>query len=368
MNELDSVSIRGFKSLASIEQLKLESLNVLIGPNGSGKSNFLGIFSFLHALREGRLQEYVVKAGGANRLLHFGSKITEKLEIHISFNDGVNQYEIELQPTDSDELVPTAESVFFWDKKKHARPYDVAIATRGTEAGISSHTQRDIATYVRDHLAKWRVYHFHDTSSTSPMKRAADLNDNRFLRPDGSNLPSFLFYLQQKHELSYSLIRGSVQRAAPFFQDFILEPQRLNPSKIRLEWRHRHSDEYFDASSMSDGTLRFICLSTLFLQPEELRPSVIVVDEPELGLHPYAITVLASMVRQASTVTQVIIETQSSLLLDHFEPEDVLVADRVGGATHFTRLESERLGAWLGDYSLGQLWEKNEIGGRPNAE
>lgn len=197
------------------------------------------------------------------------------------------------------------------------------------------------------------------------MKKTADINDNRFLRPDGSNLAAFLYYLREKHQDSYSLIRRTVQRVAPFFDDFLLEPQKLNPEKIRLEWRHRNSEAYFDSSSLSDGTLRFMALATLLLQPESHRPSVILVDEPELGLHPYAITLLASLVRQASVKTQVILSTQSPLLLDHFQPEDVLVADLINGATQFRRLDSTSLATWLEEYSLGQLWEKNEIGGRP---
>ena len=156
-----------------------------------------------------------------------------------------------------------------------------------------------------------------------------------------------------------------MQRVAPFFDDFRLEPLQLKPDDIKLEWRHKRSDQYFDASSLSDGTLRFIALATLFLQPEEFRPSVILVDEPELGLHPYAIEMLAALIRQASVTTQVIVSTQSSLLLDHFEPEDVLVANRVDDGTQITRLESPHLTKWLEDYSLGQLWEKNEFGGRP---
>jgi len=177
-----------------------------------------------------------------------------------------------------------------------------------------------------------------------------------------------LYYLQQKHPSQYGLIRSVIQRVAPFFDDFKLEPLLLNPDTIQLEWRHRNSDQYFGASSLSDGTLRFIALATLFLQPLESRPSVILVDEPELGLHPAAIEMLASLIKQASVETQVIVSTQSSLLLDHFEPEDVLVAERRRGATQLERLTSIQLADWLHEYSLGQLWEKNEIGGRPGPD
>ena len=368
MPELDTITIKGFKSIASVENLKLGEINIVIGPNGSGKSNFLGVFSFLHALREGRLQDYVIKAGGADKVLHFGSKVTQNIEINISFQEGVNQYQIVLAATETDQLYPSSEVVYFWNRQRYSRPYSTGLIPRGTEAGISDQSSNGIANYVRMHLDKWRLYHFNDTSSSSPMKKTAYVNDNRYLRPDGSNLAAFLYYLRQKHETEYSLIRRTIQRVAPFFDDFLLEPQKLNPDKIRLEWKHKNSDAFFDASSLSDGTLRFMSQATLFLQPDAYRPSVILVDEPEIGLHPYAITMLASLIKQASVKTQVIVSTQSPLLLDYFQPEDVLVADRVNGETKLTRLESTKLEKWLEDYSLGQLWEKNELGGRPGGE
>jgi predicted ATPase len=197
------------------------------------------------------------------------------------------------------------------------------------------------------------------------MRKTADVDDNRFLRADASNLAAYLYLLQQEHQPEYQLILKTVQRVAPFFNDFQLEPLRSNSAKIKLEWIHKSSDAYFDASSLSDGTLRFICLCTLFLQPKSYRPSAIIVDEPELGLHPYATTMLANLVKTASIDTQIIVSTQSALLLDHFQPEDVLVADLEKGATTLKRLQSQDLADWLEEYSLGQLWEKNEIGGRP---
>ena len=366
MAELDYITIKGFKSIASLERLPLLPVNILIGPNGSGKSNFVGVFAFLQAIREGRLQDYVANAGGANRILHFGAAVTEEMEIEVSFAGETNQYAITLKPTALDELTPH-DVAYYWDKKRYSRPYEETLIRRGMEAGITTDPAR-VSNYVRGHLGSWRLYHFHDTSVTSAMKRTADLDDNRFLRPDGSNLPAFLLYLREKEESVYALIRGAVQQAAPFFRDFQLEPLRRAESKVRLEWIHEGSDAYFDASALSDGTLRFIALATLLLQPRELRPTVILVDEPELGLHPYAVTLLASLMKQAATHSQIIVSTQSPLLLDHFEPEDVLVANRVDGATQLTRLASQDLEEWLEEYSLGQLWEKNELGGRPRSD
>ncbi len=369
MPTLDWITVNGFKSIKSVEKLELRPINVLIGPNGAGKSNFIGVFSFLNVMRLGGLRDYVMRSGGADKLLHFGSRTTPHLTVRISFENEINQYEITLEADDADGMFPQIETAYFWDKERYPQPLGKTLYGRDGEAGISdSQVQSGITRYVRQHLDSWRLYHFHDTSSTSPIKKTMDINDNRFLRPDGSNLASFLYYLREKHENSYDLIRRTVRLIAPFFDDFLLAPLALNEDKIRLEWRHRGSDSYFDAASLSDGSLRFIALATLLLQPKQWRPSVILLDEPELGLHPAAITILESLVKQASEETQIVLSTQSSLLLDHFNPEDVLVADRVEGGTQFTRLEGKKLENWLLDYSLGQLWEKNEFGGRPAPE
>lgn len=368
MAKLGFITVKGFKSIASLERLPLRSVNVLIGPNGSGKSNFIEVFSFLHAIHTGHLRDFVTRTGGADRVLHFGPRTTSHLTVHISFSfaSGTNEYRITLAAGGADNLYPQSESVCF-THRRWRQPHWRKISPLDGEAGIRNDTHR-VSRYVSQHLDSWRLYHFHDTSRMSPIKKTADLHDNRYLRPDGSNLAAYLYYLREMHRNSYDLIRRTMQRVAPFFEDFVLEPLRLHKDKIRLEWRHKGTDAYFDASSLSDGSLRFIALATLLLQPKDHRPSVILLDEPELGLHPYAITILASFVRQASAETQIILSTQSPLLLDHFDPKDVLVAGRVNGGTRLAGLDEAHLKEWLRDYSLGQLWEKNEIGGRPAPE
>lgn len=363
MSTLESITIRGFKSIASIDKLELKAINILIGSNGSGKSNFIGAFAFLQSIRIGGLKEYVIRAGGADNVLHFGSKQTSEIFLEVDFKS-INKYEVTLVPSETDGLIPAREIVEFlpYGKPRHLYPTD-----RG-EAGLSALRQTEpIAQHVQNWLDQCRVYHFHDTGPSSLMKKTNDVDDNRFFRPDASNLSAYLYFLSKKHITEYNLIRGVVRTVAPFFNDFVLAPMQLNNDTIRLEWKHVNSDSYFNASALSDGTLRFIALATLLLQPVTLRPSVILIDEPELGLHPYAITLLASLIKQASVDTQVIVSTQSPILLDHFEPKDVLVTERIDGGTVVKRLEQAPLQTWLEDYSLGQLWEKNELGGRPVA-
>ena len=369
-NKLDHITIKGFRSLADVDELALNDVNVLIGANGSGKSNFVEAFSFLGALRQANLKRYVAEAGGANQLLHFGAQRTTEMSFRVSMNDEVDQYEITLVPTDSDGLRPLAEAAYYWsDKLRYSTPDKEDLTGGGVEAEIGSeYLPERVAQILKRCLATWSKYQFDDTSRRSPIRLTADVNDNRRLRTDGSNLAAFLYLLKEKHRDSLDVIQRTVRLVAPFFASFILEPDALNENKIRLQWRHRGSDAYFDAAALSDGTLRFIALTTLFLQPGDLRPSIVLLDEPELGLHPYSIAVLSSIIKSVSTETQVLLATQSSTLLDHFEPSDVLVAERIDGGTRLNRLDADRLESWLRRYSLGQLWEKNELGGRPASE
>ena len=344
MSALQSIAIAGFKSFGAEVEVPLRPLNMLIGANGSGKSNFLDAFSFLQAFHSRRLNNYVAQAGGADQILHFGSRTTKQLQLCVTFDDS-DSYTVKFFHGSGDRLYPDDDDFYHLGMPGYP---DMGQERRNT----------------RDRLSYWKLYHFHDAGFYSPMKKTSKLHDNRFLREDGSNLAAFLYLLRERHEASYRLVRNTIRQVAPFFDDFVLEPLALNPDTIRLEWRHRNSDAYFDAASLSDGTLRFIALAALLLQPVELRSDIVLLDEPELGLHPYAIAMLAAMLRSASHETQVVAATQSPTLLDHFEPEDVLVADRIEGQTRLNRLDAEQLREWLEDYSLGQLWQKNHFGGR----
>ena len=375
---IDWVTIQGFRSVRNVERLRLGPINALVGANGSGKSNFIRAFELLQAICEESLQHYVLQSGGADRLLHFGAKETDRVVIRISFADSGSEtrYQVELAHGEDDSLHICGEQVYLLDpdgpnRSRHKLLWSEERDRR--ESGLFSldGSERPAdADRLRKYLKSWKIYHFHDTGPFSPFRKTNQLHDNRELRPDGANLAAFLYLLRVKYESSYHLIRRTIRLIAPFFKDFVLEPEELNEETLHFGWRAEGSDTVFRASSLSDGSIRFIALTTLLLQPEKFRPSTILLDEPELGLHPAAITLLASLIRQASKKNQIIFATQSPPLLDHFLPEDVLVAERVTGGTQINRREDdkERLVKWLENYSLGQLWEKNEIGGRPVPE
>jgi predicted ATPase len=208
------------------------------------------------------------------------------------------------------------------------------------------------------------VYHFHDTSMLAPMRRTGSVRDNEYLRPDAGNLGAFMLLLRDQHPRTYERIRDIVRLAAPFFDDFKFRPRPSNgDTTLHLEWTQRGSDYPFLVTQLSDGTLRFIALTTALLQPNP--PTTILLDEPELGLHPYALNLLAALLKEVTTRTQVIVSTQSAPLLDNFEAEDVIVVEREDGGSTFKRQSSGELEEWLKNYSLGELWQKNVLGGRP---
>jgi predicted ATPase len=352
--QLSRIVLKGFKSIASCD-LELSRVNVLIGANGAGKSNFIDFFRMVQQLLEQNLQIFVSRQGGPDVLLHFGRKTTEQLEFQLYF--GNNGYFATLEPTQDNRLMFIKES--FWNisgEHEIGKGHFETLALSGAETEIDN----DIVSTIQ----RWRVYHFHDTGDSAYVKQPHGINDNAYLRADARNLASFLYLLRNSYLASYQKIVKTIRLVAPFFGDFYLRPSPQNKDVIELEWFQRGQDVPFKAHLLSDGTLRFMCLATVFLQPEDFEPETILVDEPELGLHPYAITVLASLIRSAKK--QVIVSTQSVELLNQFDANDVIVVDRDEGKSSLRRLEQQELEEWLEDYSLGELWKKNVLGGRPS--
>lgn len=357
---ITKVHIKGYKSIYD-QEIELRPINILIGGNGIGKTNFISSFSLMRNLYEKNLQAYVLRKGGANALLFMGKKRTQEIEFDFYFkrDDYQNRYIVDLFESQERLLIKSTETAFFSAGKWYFQICD----QYSEEASI----QTDLvgqAWYVNPLMKQFEVYHFHDTGDTSPMKSFSSLHDNVALRKDGSNIAAFLYYLKARHPKHYMRIEKMVESVSPFFDSFYLEPNRLNPETIRLEWKQKNSeDTYFSAYQLSDGTLRFICLATLLMQPEP--PTTIIIDEPELGLHPFAVTKLAALIRGVSKKSQVIISTQSVNLVDNFAPEDIIVVDMKDNASIFRRLEQDELKVWMDEYSMGEIWEKNLIGGQP---
>jgi predicted ATPase len=367
-NRLQRISIKGFKTINKLEDFEPRNLSVLIGPNGAGKSNFVSFFRLLSwtLTPPGNLQVHISELGGASSLLFDGPGKTREIETDMALmtEAGENQYTFRLVVAAGDTLIFTDERYRFIRRALPAVPNWTILDVGHHEAGIINRAESGdmTARTIHNLMRKLIVYQFHNTSETARIKSKWNIQDNRWLKWDAANLAPFLYRLKNSEPKFYQRILHTLRLIIPFFADFELEPEY---NSILLRWRERNSDLVFNVSQAADGMLRVFALVTLLLQPESDLPDVIILDEPELGLHPYAINIIAGLIKSVSNEVQVILATQSVSLVDSFEPEDIVVVERKGRESLFRRLEPTALKEWLEDYSLSELWEKNVIGGQP---
>ncbi|MEV0094696.1 AAA family ATPase [Streptomyces sp. NPDC050738] len=342
--KLSEVSVEGFASIRS-GVLTLGDVTVLVGANGAGKSNVVGLLELLGRMADSELGLAVGLRGGAQAMQYAGPRAEEGIRLRVKAEPYL--YEAHLVAAANDSLIFATEQ---WGRPPEGR--------------ASGHKESELHGPMRDVLGGCRVFHFQDTSINAPVKQLGFTADNEALRPDARNLAAFLLRLRESEPQTYRRIVRAVQSVAPFFRDFLLAEEP--GGKIRLRWTQQGVDAIFPAEALSDGTLRYICLCVLLLQPDP--PSLLTLDEPELGLHPHAVVQLADMLRSASVRSQVVIATQSVTLVNQFSLDELVVVEREEGATRLQRPERAELEAWIDEYSLGELWEKNLLGGRPAPE
>ncbi|MBM9519137.1 AAA family ATPase [Desulforhopalus vacuolatus] len=370
---LDVLTVKGFKSIQDLNEFRLGDLNVIIGANGAGKSNFVQIFRMLMAMTQKNFTKYILERGGADNFLFNGPKVTPKITMKFEFAShsdntaGSNSYGFELTPTVDEKFLISEERKYvttnwrsYGSPSEESRLYDERNEKSWDGQG------NGVGHFVYESISNWMVYHFHDTSSSSPMRRSEIVEDYHKLRGDAANIAPFLLHLKEDESFSgcYQKIVDAIRLVTPFFDDFRLDVQKRGEAeKVRLSWSQKGSDFPMQPYHLSDATIRFICLATALLQPNP--PSTIIIDEPELGLHPAAIVILAELIHSAATGTQVIVATQSPALIDQFTLEDIIIVYRKDGASTFQRLKEKDFSVWLENYSIGELWTKNVIAGGP---
>jgi len=363
---LTRLKIKGFKSIRD-QEVELKPLNILIRNNGAGKSNLVSFFDMLGFLKTGALQQYVGQSGSADSLLYFGARRTPVLAFTIEFSvkNGVNAYDARLAHAARDTLIFVEEQVGYRPVKGQWKWTPLGVGHQESRLEEAKAAGDKTAATVLWQLQRCNPYHFHDTSAQARIRNKSYIEDNKYLRADAGNLAAFLFRLREHEPKTYSRIVRTVQQIVPQFADFDLAPSVLDQKSVLLNWRQKDAEYLFGPHQFSDGTLRSIALISALSQEPSHLPILTVIDEPELGLHPYAITVIASLMRSLSATGQLIASTQSTTLLDQFDPSDVLVIDRRDGESIFTRPDEQTSKEWLSDYSMSELWEKNVIGGRP---
>lgn len=346
---LKRLSATGFRSL-SRTALDLRNLNVLVGPSGVGKSNIVSCFKLINEMMGRRLQRWLATTGRASANLHFGPDRTPAMELELQFRveNGADTYVMKLARVFGDAMVFADETLVF-HQDGYPTPKVVRLGAGHSETMLGAKAEEgDItAKTLRYLLNRCRVFSFGDMSPEARVRRACSMSDHRWIMPDGGNLAAVLYRLRSERPAAYQAIVDKVRQVAPFFEDFDLNPVA---GEIALDWRHQGADKAFGPQQFSEGTLRAICLIVLLMQPRESRPLVVVLDEPDVGLHPQALDLVGSLFRRVSRETQIIACTQSAEFVDLFDPEDVLVVERLNGATTFHRHGEEALEQWIDAY------------------
>lgn len=373
MDILRKITLRGYKSIRALEDFHLGPLTVMIGANGAGKSNLISFFKILKWIMQtpGDMQLYTAKSGGASSMLYYGAETTNTIDVELAFETsaGTNEYSLCLQSTERDNFVFAYEHYRFMHNNRTSEADWNHTFSGHQETGLIHKTDEgdQTAKIILDNIRRWGIFQFHNTSGTSRFKRRWNSNDKMHLKEDGGNLAPFLLHLRETRKNYYDRIVEYIHTIMPFFDDFVFETEH---DSILLQWQEKGNDLIFGAHQISDGSLRLWALLALLLQPEERLPSLLIIDEPELGLHPYAISVIAGILKSLALSRQLIIATQSAEFLDYFDPEDIVVVDRVAEnpwrrESHFSHLDVHKLHEWIEEYTLAELWNKNVLGGRP---
>lgn len=386
---IDYIRIRGFRSLKDIELSEIPRAAVLIGANGSGKSNFIRFFEMMNSMLEHRrLAEFIGSQGGADDQLHGGSRRTSRIEaeVRLRIDEGYGDYRFMLSRAHPDRFIFAEEAFRFVHSQDSSPATDWFYLGSGhSEAKIVDAEQLAsasaysipltpallawikanplIAKRIINRLRRCSVYQFHDTSDESNFKKRWDTEDNNYLLSHGGNLAAMLLRLEREDIKRYERICQHIGRILPLFDRFQIEESY---GKVLLRWKAKWTDKTFGAHLTSDGSLRFFALVTLLNLPPEMLPDVLLLDEPELGLHPAAIALIGGMIKSLAEDRQVIVATQSPLLVDAFGLDEIFVLELRDGRTEVRKLAPNDYQVWFDDnFTSGELWQKNLLGGRP---
>ncbi|HXU29540.1 MAG TPA: AAA family ATPase [Thermoanaerobaculia bacterium] len=362
--------------------LELEPLNVLIGPNASGKSNLIQALRILPAalndfakpIREGGgIDEWLWKGAGGSGIARLGVKILDPTSgTEVGYDLGFTADQSRFSVT-HEEIHGRAGRIYYFDPA-YPSLERIGPASRGflgadfegfevrRDLSILAQLRSPKQDYEFSVLARWlpRLTFFQRPWIDEGLRRsqAADLPGD-FLLENGYNLGPVLTGLMNRAGLRHVLM-DRMKRLYPQVEDVVVT---VHGGGVQIFLHETGLSSSTPTSRISDGTLRYLCLLAILLHPEP--PPLICIEEPELGLHPDAMSVVGEMLIDASTRTQLIVTTHSPSLISALSsvPEAVVVCERGNAGTTLTRLEPAKLEHWLDEYTLGDVWQIGALGG-----
>jgi predicted ATPase len=370
--------------------IELRHLNVLIGPNGSGKSNLIEVLGLLqNAPKElattisngGSIDEWLWKGATKSRPKSPIASIEAivsplqgrvALRYRLAFTKAGFRFEITDERLENERSLPNVPRPYFYYDLGNGRP---TLNYKGESRGLRQeeiNPQLSILaqrkdpehypeiTHLGDVFTKFRLYRDWEFGTMAAVREPCDASlPNDFLEEDGSNLGVVLNRLLAVPDVKHRILES----LRTFYEDTKDLRTTIEGGKVQTRLEERHLKATVPLIRVSDGTLRWLTLLAILLNPNP--PSLVCVEEPELGLHPDMIHELATLLIDASERMQLIITTHSDRLIEELTlmPEAVIVCEKENGASRFRRLDKGKLSSWLKEYSLGQLWTKGQLGG-----
>ena len=386
MFKINRIKISGFRRLRSLD-LPMRPFVVLIGANGVGKSSLLDACTTLSASASGNLNGTLSKFGGIANLLTRGKseELSFTVEIEVPDHEPL-EYDLSLVPKGNgyaisreilsqkrdgySELGPfkhidaSEGDIRYYEKDNNGRkglctpdwelnPLETALAQVPKMYRQPEGLRRILATATQ--------YHVLDVGPRAPVKMPQQMKPAILPGPDGEDLVPYLYYLRETDRSRFDLITDSLRVAFPDFEEISFPP--VAAGMLAMTWKDRNFSKPMYMNELSEGTLRFLWLVSLLQSPN--LSTVTMIDEPEVSLHPELLSLLADLMREASTRTQLIVATHSDRFIRFLKPEEVIVMDiDEEGCSSATWADQLDLDHWLNEYTLDEVWQMGRMGGR----